>query len=109
MVASIEKTVCVLVASLGIFFASGSAFGSEKLPRAESVDAQHGMVVTVSPVASEIGVEVLKDGGNAVDAAVAVAFAMAVSWPEAGNIGGGGFMLVHPGDGRDAVCIDYRE
>lgn len=67
------------------------------------------MVVTVSAPASEIGVEILKKGGNAVDAAVAVAFALQVTWPEAGNIGGGGFMLVHPGAGREPQVIDYRE
>jgi gamma-glutamyltranspeptidase/glutathione hydrolase len=79
----------------------------------KAVEAKNGMVVAVSPPAVDVGVEILKKGGNAVDAAVAVAFAMAVTWPEAGNIGGGGFMMVHPG--RDApkdaapVCIEYRE
>jgi len=68
-----------------------------------------GMVVSVSPPATDVGVATLKAGGNAVDAAVAVAFAEAVTWPEAGNIGGGGFMLVWPGDGKEPVFIDYRE
>jgi gamma-glutamyltranspeptidase/glutathione hydrolase len=64
----------------------------------------------VSPDASAIGRDVLQKGGNAVDAAVATAFALAVAWPEAGNIGGGGFMLVHPPGGKgDPVVIDYRE
>jgi gamma-glutamyltranspeptidase/glutathione hydrolase len=71
--------------------------------------ARHGMVVSVSPPATEAGLAILKAGGNAVDAAIAVEFALAVTWPPAGNIGGGGFMLVHPPDGRDVVCIDYRE
>ena len=69
---------------------------------------RHGMVVCVSPEAADIGVAVLKRGGNAVDAAVAVAFAEAVTWPEAGNIGGGGFMLVYP-PGGEPTCIDFRE
>jgi gamma-glutamyltranspeptidase/glutathione hydrolase len=68
-----------------------------------------GMVVSVSRPGSEVGVEILKRGGNAVDAAIAVAFALAVTWPEAGNIGGGGFMLVYPGGDRTPVVIDYRE
>jgi len=67
------------------------------------------MAVSETPAASCVGRDVLRNGGNAVDAAVAVAFALAVTWPEAGNIGGGGFMLVHPSDGSKTVCIDYRE
>jgi gamma-glutamyltranspeptidase/glutathione hydrolase len=67
------------------------------------------MVVSVSRPASEVGVQVLREGGNAVDAAVAVAFALAVTWPEAGNLGGGGFMLVYPGGGQEPVVIDFRE
>ncbi|MBI1903922.1 MAG: gamma-glutamyltransferase [Planctomycetia bacterium] len=70
---------------------------------------RNGMVVTVSRPATEVGVEVLKKGGNAVDAAVAVALAMAVAYPPAGNIGGGGFMMVYPGGGAEPVCIEYRE
>lgn len=68
-----------------------------------------GMVVSDSEVASLIGRDMLARGGTAVDAAVATAFALAVSWPDAGNIGGGGFMIVRPGNGQDPVCIDYRE
>ncbi len=75
-----------------------------------TAEGRHGMVVSVSPEASAIGRDILKKGGNAVDAAVATAFALAVTWPEAGNIGGGGFMLVHPPGGkREPVVIDYRE
>ena len=70
---------------------------------------RHGMVVAVSPPGAEVGRDVLLKGGNAVDAAVATAFAMAVTYPEAGNIGGGGFMVVYPADGREPVVIDYRE
>ena len=77
--------------------------------RVEIARSNGGMVVSDSEVASQIGRGALLDGGNAVDAAVATAFALAVSWPEAGNIGGGGFMLVRPANGRQPVCIDYRE
>ena len=68
-----------------------------------------GMVVSVSAEGSDAGLEILRKGGNAVDAAVATALAMAVTHPSAGNIGGGGFMLVHPSDGSPPVMIDYRE
>jgi gamma-glutamyltranspeptidase/glutathione hydrolase len=71
---------------------------------------RHGIVVAVSPPGADIGRDVLQNGGNAVDAAVATAFAMAVTHPSAGNIGGGGFMLIYPPEGkREPVVIDYRE
>lgn len=76
--------------------------------QAASVRAAKGMVVSDEQLASNAGVEILKEGGNAVDAAVAVAFVLAVIEPEAGNIGGGGFMLVRMKDGHTAF-VDYRE
>ena len=79
-------------------------------PPVQPVTAQHGMVVAQESRAALIGAEVLKRGGNAVDAAVAVGFAMAVTYPRAGNIGGGGFMLIHLADGKQQdIAIDYRE
>ena len=72
------------------------------------VRAKHVMVASVDVIASRVGANIMKRGGNAVDAAVAVAFALAVTWPEAGNLGGGGFMLVRTHDGK-AEAIDYRE
>jgi gamma-glutamyltranspeptidase/glutathione hydrolase len=74
----------------------------------QPVRARHGMVVAMESIAADVGVSVLKAGGNAVDAAVAVGFAMAVTHPFAGNIGGGGYMLVRMADGR-ATFIDFRE
>src|SRR5437868_5976565 len=74
----------------------------------QAVSAIHGMVVTDEELGSQAGVEILKRGGNAVDAGVAVAFALAVVEPAAGNIGGGGFMLVRLADGR-STFFDYRE
>lgn len=100
--------------ALGIAFAAaaiqllvGSSRAAE--PRITAVEGKQGMVVSVSPHATRAGLDILKQGGSAVDAAIAVEFALAVVWPEAGNISGGGFMMVHPGDGRRPVCIDYRE
>jgi gamma-glutamyltranspeptidase/glutathione hydrolase len=72
------------------------------------VAGRHGMVASSEPLASELGVQILREGGNAVDAAVAVGFALAVTHPVAGNIGGGGFMLIRLASG-EAVVVDYRE
>jgi gamma-glutamyltranspeptidase/glutathione hydrolase len=74
----------------------------------EPVHARHAMVVTQEPLAADVGLRVLKTGGNAIDAAVAIAFALTVTYPFAGNIGGGGFMLARFADGR-TTFIDFRE
>jgi len=78
------------------------------IPPAQGIAARNGMVVAQEQRAARIGVEILDRGGNAVDAAVAVGFALAVTYPRAGNLGGGGFMVIHLADGRD-TSIDYRE
>src|SRR5438094_6389807 len=70
--------------------------------------AKHAMVASVDAIASRVGADVMKRGGNAVDAAVAVALTLAVTWPEAGNLGGGGFMLLRKADGTEEA-LDYRE
>jgi gamma-glutamyltranspeptidase / glutathione hydrolase len=76
--------------------------------RIHTVSAEHGMVVAQEKIAAQIGGDILRQGGNAIDAAVATGFAMAVTYPRAGNIGGGGFMLIHLRAGQD-IAIDYRE
>jgi gamma-glutamyltranspeptidase / glutathione hydrolase len=90
--------------SLLLVLVLGCPLGAARQP----VRARHGMVVAMEAIASDVGVSVLKAGGNAVDAAVAVGFAMAVTHPFAGNIGGGGYMLIRMADGR-ATFIDFRE
>ncbi|HEX7174524.1 MAG TPA: gamma-glutamyltransferase, partial [Pyrinomonadaceae bacterium] len=85
--------------------------GHEAVARAaarQPVRAPRGMVASTTRISSQVGVDVLKRGGNAVDAAIAVALALAVTYPAAGNLGGGGFMLIRMKDGR-TTAIDYRE
>jgi gamma-glutamyltranspeptidase/glutathione hydrolase len=99
-------TQVILVTSLSLVWASASF-----APHAASiapVAAENGMVVTAQHLATKIGVDVLKNGGNAVDAAVAVGYALAVVYPAAGNLGGGGFMTVQLADGRKTF-LDFRE
>lgn len=74
----------------------------------DPVRSKNGVVVSASNLASKVGLQILKKGGNAVDAAVAVGFALAVTYPSAGNLGGGGFMVIHLNDGKN-ITIDYRE
>src|SRR6185503_1628923 len=74
----------------------------------EPVRARSGMVASTSEIASRVGVEIMQRGGNAIDAAVGVGIALAVTWPSAGNLGGGGFMMIRRANG-DTEIIDYRE
>jgi gamma-glutamyltranspeptidase/glutathione hydrolase len=74
-----------------------------------AVAAEHGMVVAQEKIGARIGADILRQGGNAVDAAVATGFALAVTYPRAGNIGGGGFMVIHSAERHEDVAIDYRE
>ncbi len=92
----------LLLLAIGLSFVAPPPLASEP-----AVTASHGMVVAQEARAARIGVEVLKRGGNAVDAAVATGFALAVSYPRAGNIGGGGYMVIHLANRE--VAIDYRE
>jgi gamma-glutamyltranspeptidase/glutathione hydrolase len=79
------------------------------IPPVTAVAARNGMVVAQEALAARVGAGILKAGGNAVDAAVATGFAMAVTYPRAGNIGGGGFMVIHLARGNKNIAIDYRE
>ena len=113
-----KTTWRLLVASLFVFSFWSLAAAQEPRrgfyapPAADavhSIPAEHGMVVAQEKVAARIGTDILRRGGNAIDAAVATGFAMAVTYPRAGNIGGGGFMVIHSVDRHEDVAIDYRE
>ncbi|MGZ5443813.1 MAG: gamma-glutamyltransferase [Thermoanaerobaculia bacterium] len=95
------KRTAVLLLSLAVAFPLLAAWN-------QPVRARNVMVASTSEIASRVGADVMKRGGNAVDAAVAVGLALAVTWPSAGNLGGGGFMLVRKADGT-TEAIDYRE
>ncbi len=108
----ISKFIVVFFSSLLIFTvaqARETAAIYSSLDRFHPVFAAQGMVASQEALATQIGVDILKQGGNAVDAAVAVGFALAVTLPRAGNLGGGGFMIVHEADSEETVAIDYRE
>jgi gamma-glutamyltranspeptidase/glutathione hydrolase len=79
------------------------------MDRLHPIYAENGMVASQEAMATNVGLDILRQGGNAVDAAVAVGFALAVTLPQAGNLGGGGFMLVHVARTGETVAIDYRE
>ena len=98
------RTIFVTAISTLVLFGAITAEATSRHP----VRGNNGVVASSSAIASDVGVEILKKGGNAVDAAVATAFAMAVTWPTAGNIGGGGFLIYHGVDGETAA-FDFRE
>src|SRR3954465_6519082 len=95
-----SRPLAVCLLALGTLTAAASA--------KDPVRAKHAMVVAQEPLAADVGQRVLMNGGNAIDAAVAVGLALAVTHPSAGNIGGGGFMLIRLADGR-TTFLDFRE
>lgn len=101
-VISRTSVLCVTAALMTMSFTTAQAAALRPL------QSKDGMVVSTQKAASDIGTNVLKNGGNAIDAAVAVGFAMAVCHPCAGNIGGGGFAVIHMADGRN-MALDFRE
>tara|TARA_Y100001001_G_scaffold161275_1_gene185377 strand:+ start:149 stop:1912 length:1764 start_codon:yes stop_codon:yes gene_type:complete len=100
-----------IATALAFLVVIGPAFGQAILEgeRFHPATAKQGMVATSHTLATEVALDVLRDGGNAVDAAVTAGFALAVTQPRSGNIGGGGFMLISKGDGSEPEAIDYRE
>ena len=105
---ALTLTLCYPALHIADSQANEASIFSE-MATAQPIYAKHGMVSSQEALASQIGVDILKKGGNAVDAAVAVAYALAVTLPRAGNIGGGGFMLVHLAEQNKTIAIDYRE
>src|SRR5437879_1467559 len=105
--ASLVILVAVLAAILGLS-QNTSVLTTSSAASREPVRARHGIVASTNEIASRVGVDVMKHGGNAVDAGIAVALALAGTHPAAGNLGGGGFMMIRLKDGR-TTAIDYRE
>ncbi|MFZ0063046.1 MAG: gamma-glutamyltransferase [Pyrinomonadaceae bacterium] len=106
-----QRIILCLLIAISVLAAPLSANGRAgfaSLAAREPVRAKHGIVASTNEVASEVGVDVMKRGGNAIDAAVAVALALAVTYPAAGNLGGGGFMMIRLHNGK-TTAIDYRE
>ncbi|PXF63011.1 gamma-glutamyltransferase [Kangiella spongicola] len=110
------KTLRYIICSAALTFTTGVVSAESKPPSIIDYDSIHhpvvaknGMVVSQQYLASDVGLEILKRGGNAVDAAVATGLALAVVLPRAGNLGGGGFMLVHLAEDNKTIAIDYRE
>ena len=84
-------------------------YSPPELSAVRAIPAENGMVVAQERLAAQVGADILRQGGNAVDAAVATGFALAVTYPRAGNIGGGGFMVIHSAERNEDIAIDYRE
>src|SRR4029077_14555272 len=101
--------VLVLIMSTAAAAQVAPAASTPAMAPEQTIHAHNGVVVAQEQHAVRIGIEVLDRGGNAVDAAVAVGFALAVTYPRAGNIGGGGFMVIHLAKTGQDVTIDYRE
>jgi gamma-glutamyltranspeptidase / glutathione hydrolase len=106
----------IFAVASALFLVTSSADAQERrlytpppLDSVQTIAAEHGMVVAQEKIAAQVGGDILRRGGNAVDAAVATGFALAVTYPRAGNIGGGGFMVIHSVERGQDITIDYRE
>ncbi|HZM88485.1 MAG TPA: gamma-glutamyltransferase, partial [Blastocatellia bacterium] len=100
-----KKRACLVTL---IFLLAAMIPATREAASREPARAKHGIVASTSEIASRVGVEIMQRGGNAIDAAVGVGIALAVTWPSAGNLGGGGFMMIRRANGETEI-IDYRE
>ncbi len=98
------KLKLLIILFVVLFYSTNNVYFASDRP----TNAESGMVVSASSLASEVGAQILREGGNAIDASVAVGFALAVTYPYAGNLGGGGFMVIHLNNGKN-TSIDFRE
>lgn len=109
----LQVSICLLIAVHALLLFSPSSLGAPPIvdyaSLAQPVWSKNGMVSSQQRIATEVGVNILKQGGNAIDAAVAIGFTLAVTLPRAGNIGGGGFMLIHLAEKNQTIALDYRE
>ncbi|MEO6837843.1 MAG: gamma-glutamyltransferase, partial [Ginsengibacter sp.] len=106
-----KAKVLIIITALYTLFSlctHGQSINAFEFKTIKNLECKRGAVVSASPIASEVGLTILKEGGNSVDAAIATQLALAVVHPSAGNIGGGGFTIIHLKDGRN-ISIDYRE
>lgn len=112
---STRRTFFAFVATVAFGLATATAQDARRgyvppaLDTVHAISAEHDMVVAQEKISAQVGSDILRRGGNAVDAAVATGFAMAVTYPRAGNIGGGGFMVIHFAERNEDITIDYRE
>ena len=109
MISCLNKFLLSLLSALIITTASAQTAIYSGKDIFHPTHAANGMVATQEATATRIGLDILKRGGNAVDAGVAIGFALAVTLPRAGNLGGGGFMIIHSVDKNETVALDFRE
>ncbi|MDN3721026.1 gamma-glutamyltransferase [Roseibium salinum] len=115
MARTLKFVLCAVSVAVALIVPPGQSPQAQESPiyslrdRFQPVTAENGMVASQEAVATGVGVDILQKGGNAVDAAIATGFALAVTLPRAGNLGGGGFMLIHMAESGETKALDYRE
>ncbi len=98
-----QESICSKKSVILLVLIISFSFGTLRAQINQPVEAKNGMVVSANGIATKVGLEILKKGGNAIDAAVSVGFALAVTYPYAGNLGGGGYMVIHLKNGKNTA------